>query len=509
VHFTLTSATGQLLDEGDGRIEVAGGAIVVSPQLGQPLRIAPADVVDVGEPAPYVIRLRLREGVVVDLSQMGAMRTQVLAEIGERRVDDTVSTLLLAGVGTPERYPGALDDVDAELRLYDDGLVGIPVSGPPVQVPYSFIEGVVTDAAGYRISVDVGEGASLTVSRLARRTSEFVDLLRRRTTDARGRTAAFLGALMPGLGAIGQRSVAGMLRDGLAARRADLEGVEPTVYASLVAAAAPPERVPCVRALESMGEVWLGFKQRASVQVAAQGTTAWTDHSAGVMTADHGGGGTFAPGLGGMMQAGMADSLLDAGGAGGVMRGLEQGFDGAFGGPGGALLAMSMLGRGGMTGTPTMAGMPGMPGMMGMPTTAGETQAHSPVGHRADVERGTVTPESTDYAALTPAGSESTVMAFLLCVTPSGRILYEVLNEPDHATYVYAAPAERLRVINRALVLIGFRVEAIYSDTSTVGSGYRAAVERLPYLADLRTAFVGRGIHTDGWEQQVRGLAAC
>ena len=47
---------------------------------------------------------------------------------------------------------------------------------------------------------------------------------------------------------------------------------------------------------------------------------------------------------------------------------------------------------------------------------------------------------------------------------------------------------------------------AVYSDASGAGSKYRTAVERLPYLADLRTAFVGRAIHTEGWESQLRSL---
>ena len=61
MRFRLTAPTGQVLDEGEGRAELAGGALVVSPALGQPLRIRPADITEVSEPEPFVVRLRLAD----------------------------------------------------------------------------------------------------------------------------------------------------------------------------------------------------------------------------------------------------------------------------------------------------------------------------------------------------------------------------------------------------------------------------------------------------------------
>jgi hypothetical protein len=60
--------------------------------------------------------------------------------------------------------------------------------------------------------------------------------------------------------------------------------------------------------------------------------------------------------------------------------------------------------------------------------------------------------------------------------------------------------------LNRALALLGFRVEGIYADGSGAGSRYRRAVERLEHLRVLRDAFVGRAIHTDGWAGSLERL---
>ena len=114
--------------------------------------------------------------------------------------------------------------------------------------------------------------------------------------------------------------------------------------------------------------------------------------------------------------------------------------------------------------------------------------------------RGLLVPASTDYGALTATGGRPTVLAFALCLTESGALVYEVLNETDHASYVYRArSADEAVALNRALDLIGFRVSAIYSDADSAGSPYRSAAQRLPALRMLRDAYTGRVIHSDDW----------
>ena len=447
---------------------MVAGALVVSPAFGQPLRVPPADIVSVGESDGYGVRVVLRDGAVLDLAQLGRMRGQVLADLTEARGADDAGTSLLRGVGTPEVFPGAVDDVDGELWLYDDALVTMPGRGDPEKLPYPFIHGVSTDPSGYRLTLHVSGHGPVTVSRLARRTSEFVDLLRARVELAGGRTAAFLGALLPGLGAVALRQVAGLLRDGLAVPRRELDAVDPTVWSALVSAAAAPSRASCLATLSELGELEIGFKQVVSVHRDAVGvTTPWTDPSVRpTFQHDAGGGsfggGSFGGGFGGMWAAGMV--------AGGPPVG--YGFDGPFAAMG-PLLALRMLGSGG----------------------AGGRQ----IQPRADVSRGMLTPESTDYAALTSTGDRPTVLAFVLCRSATGGVAFDVLNEPDRATYVYGA-AEGL---NRALDLVGFQVEAVHDDTAPAGSPYRTAAGRLPALRLLRDAYRGRVEHTDDWTDRL------
>jgi hypothetical protein len=493
MHYRLTAANGEVLDEGDGTAQIEAGAVVVSPSMGQPIRVRPTDIVEVSEPAPYVVRLKLNEGPSLDLSMLGNMRTQLLAEIGDVRTEDTVSTLLLAGIGKPESFPGAVSDVPAEVRLYDDALVTIPQSGTPEQVPYSFIDNVTTDPSGYRVTITVVGGAPMVVSRMAQRTSDFLNLLRKRVSDARGRTAAFLSALLPGLGTIGQRSVAGDLRDGVAGAKHDLDSVDTTVWSALVSAATLPDRLECVAAMEKLGDVYIGFKQWFSVEKPAEGVRAWQDPSH-QPNFDHGGGPTMPGGLGGVLTTGMLmQGPPDVGGGGG--------FGADFGGPMGGMMALGMLG-----GMGRMGGMGGMGGMLG-----GQFAAQHDIKPRANVERGTQTAASTDYSQLsTEAQGDDAlpnILGFCFALTPSKRLVYEVLNVRNHATYVYdCADLDAMRQINRALMLIGFEVEAIYKDATSAGSKYRTAVERLPYLQGIRSALRGRAIHVENWQEQLEKL---
>ena len=516
MHFRLTAASGEVVDEGDGTVAVEAGALTVSPQLGQPLRVAPEQITEVGEPAPFVVRIRLSDGSAVDLSQLGALRTQILAQIGDIRVTDSRAGLVTIGFGESQRFHGAVDDVEADISLYDDGLVAIPVSGPPVQVPYSLIEDVTTDASGYRISISMGDAGTVVVQRLAQMTSQFLTLLRQRATDARGRTGAFLEALLPGLGPLVQRQLAGDLRDGVAVPKATLDGVDPRVWPALLAAAALPERGAGAALIESLGEPALGFHQISSVEVAAEGTTHFAEAGAVESTG---------PGRGqginyGQMEQGMGALMAErfmgvptpgAGGGGPLLGGPPGGAPGmGMGMPG---MGMGMPGMGMGFGAPygAMGGMLAMRMMRGGGawSRGGQTQAQSmfrvPV---APPDAKAQTAAHTDLDALTVSGDQPTIVASLLARTASGTLIYESLNVEDHATYVFHDPSLTLSQLDLALMLIGFHIEVLAGDISGVASRYAVAVQRLPHLTRLAAAFRGRVIHDGSWEAQLRQLLA-
>ena len=113
-----------------------------------------------------------------------------------------------------------------------------------------------------------------------------------------------------------------------------------------------------------------------------------------------------------------------------------------------------------------------------------------------------------DLGALTIAGDDPTIVAFLVASVSSGILVYESLNVSDHATYVFRDATLSMSEFDLDLMLIGFHIEVLAGDVTGPGSRYAEAVRQLPHLARLAAAFRGRAIHGDGWEAQLRGLLA-
>ena len=108
-----------------------------------------------------------------------------------------------------------------------------------------------------------------------------------RLGEARGRTAAFLGSLLPGLDPMSQRSAAALLRDGVAVPAHALDAIHPEISATLLRLATQPERFATVAALAQHADLAIGFKQAASVRVAASGGSAWHDPAQAPHVQDH------------------------------------------------------------------------------------------------------------------------------------------------------------------------------------------------------------------------------
>ena len=317
-----------------------------------------------------------------------------------------------------------------EVRVYDDALLVIGAAGGE-RISFSFVGAV--RVRDYAVTVEVTGRSAVILSRLGRRTDELAALLDDRLREARGRTAAFLGSLLPGLDPMALRTAAGLLRDGVAVPAGPLDAIHPDLAGTLVQVATLPARRDAVADLGRRTNLAIGFKQLVSVRRPAAGVTPWRDHAAAPHIGTHESpGGAFQPGLMGMMGAGiMADGRAGPGGS----FGFGEGY-GAFG----AYWAFRALG----------AGM--------------NARQQRPMTPRPDVTRGSLTPATEDLSALVATGESPTVLAFALGRCP-GRVVYEVLNQPEPMTFVYRADgADGLATINRALDDAGFQAAAVPAD---------------------------------------------
>jgi hypothetical protein len=498
--YRIVSPAGEERENGSGDVAVADGALTLAPSSGATLRVPFAQIASVAEPQPFTVRVVLADGSAIELSRLGTMRTQLLAELRDGRGDDVAAAA--AAVGEAAIFSGLSGDGTAtEIRVYEDALLLLS-GGAAERISFSFIDGVA--AQDYVVTVSVAGGA-VTLSRLGRRTDELVSLLTERLREARGRTSAFLGALLPGLDAMALRDAAGLLRDGVAVPARTLDGIHQDLSGTLLRIATLPDRAEAAAWLAGQTEIALGFRQLASVRRAAVGGTPWRDPAAAPHIGEHESqGGLLRPGLSGALAAEVMSGMGPGGGyAPGGGYGLGGGFGGlgGFGGPGYGGYA----GYGGPFGE--IGGGYGRWGDYwafralgaGMNAQASSGQSR-PMTARANVNRGVLTPETEDLSALTATGADPTVLAFALG-RAGGLVVYEALNVPEPMTFVYRADGDDgLASVNRALDDAGFGPAAVHSDglTAAARSGAGASV--------LARSLVAAVPHDAGWADQIAAV---
>jgi hypothetical protein len=492
-YYRLLSPGGAATEEGSADAAVADGAFVLTPSAGDVLRVPFSQIASVADAEQFTLRVALAQGTMVELSRLGAMRTQLLAELRDGFADAAASTASV--VGKADSFSAIADGQQVELRIYDDALLIVGPAGAE-RVSFCFVQDV--QSANYVIAVQVAGRSPVELTRLGNRTGEFTDALRDRLTTARNRTSAFLGSLLPGLDPMALRQAAGLLRDGVAVPATKLNAIHPELADTLIRLATLPERVPAIAELTRGSDLAVGFRQIASVHKEAVGVTEWQDHSASPHIGQHEShAGSFRTGFAGMMAAGLMSGAYGAGGflPGGGFGG--GGFGGGGFGPGG-------FGQGGYGGYGGFGYGEGYGGY-------GDYWAYRAIGagmttpqqhqmtQRADVTRGRLTPASEDLSALTATGEDPTVLAFVLAST-GDRVIFEILNMAEPATLVFRGSGpDAVAGINRALVDSGFTEPAPEGDLARPA---RPAGQPVVLAEQL----VGQVPHDAQWFSQVRAL---
>ncbi len=491
--YRILSPAGEQREDGSADVKVADGALVLTPSAGAVLRIPFGHIASVAEPEPFTVRVTLADGNAIDLSRLGVMRTQLLAELRDGRGDDAASAA--AAVGEAATFSGLSGGEPAEIRVYDDVLLVVG-SAASDRISFSFVDAV--RPQDYAVTVEVTGRAPVTLSRLGRRTDELAKLLSDRLIQARGRTAAFLGSLLPGLDPMALREAAGLLRDGVAVPASTLNAIHPDLTGTLLQLATLPARQDAAAELARRTDLAIGFKQLASVRRPATGVTPWHDHAATPHIGQHDSpGGTFRPGLMGMLAAEAMSSGPQ------IFAGPQMG-PGAFAGPGGFPGAGASAGPGGMFGFGEgYAAYGSYWAFRALGAGLNTGQQQRPMAGRPDVTRGLLTPQTEDLSALTATGADPTVLAFALGCRP-GHVVYEVLNQPEPMTYVYQAEgADALAAVNRALDDTGFQPSAVHAEGLTAPTR-PAALHAAPSV--LAASLLAQVPHDPQWRDRIAEL---
>jgi hypothetical protein len=118
-----------------------------------------------------------------------------------------------------------------KIRLYETGLVVTPQKGEVIRVPYSDITSVSNDAYSVKMGTELGE--EFLFQKMG---SEFDGFLREFTNvynDLQTEAVSSIKALFPVIDSISLRKVAPLMREGKAAKRADIQAINPKLWEQL------------------------------------------------------------------------------------------------------------------------------------------------------------------------------------------------------------------------------------------------------------------------------------
>ena len=116
--YRLIAAGGTELEAGDGDVAFASGVLELQPAGGAALRIAPAGIASVAEPEPFTVLVTLADGTAVELSRLGRMRTQLLAELRDARGEAAAAQA--RAVGDADRFTAMIAGTPVDLNVFED-----------------------------------------------------------------------------------------------------------------------------------------------------------------------------------------------------------------------------------------------------------------------------------------------------------------------------------------------------------------------------------------------------
>jgi hypothetical protein len=237
-HYELFEEN-NLASSAEARLALDEESLGVMPEGGAARRFSLREITDLTE-ADYRLTLILPENSRVILSRLGRDYENFRRELSSRR-----SALLLGDLLMEEplvmgsvraefvrKNPeGVESSGQAEIRLYQTAIVVIPGFGTPVRVPFSEI--VETSGSDYTFTVKTEYAGDFVFSRLGRDMEPLKCTLSELSQNLSLKVQALVKELMPSADPRAAVRLAGLMKEGRAARRRDIETLGTNLWAEL------------------------------------------------------------------------------------------------------------------------------------------------------------------------------------------------------------------------------------------------------------------------------------
>jgi hypothetical protein len=266
---------------GPGPVRVDGAGIDCDAGPAGPLRLDFGDLASLAR-GDLSVELTLFDGTHIAFDRGGSLDD--LWDLTRARFLARVSTSLRFAPTDPRHtFDGrlALESADgiapllAQVSVTRLGLNYLSDAGSCAQIPFGSLGDAAFDASAYEVTIPVEPGpaarggALLRLSKLARRTEEFLELYRQARGRSRADTARCLEMLAPDLATGSRMALAAELTVGRLVSRERFESLAPGGWQSVWDAAAGRARTPYREALQdltgSAARLWLGLRPYGGV----------------------------------------------------------------------------------------------------------------------------------------------------------------------------------------------------------------------------------------------------
>jgi hypothetical protein len=268
--FQYQEQAGATIQSGSCRLTIEDVNLRLIPEKGQPLALDLGDI-DIFSAGDYELQLKLYTGKTIALQQFGKTFQNLCHDLLEAYRNRLVQCLLLEDLEEIERFEGftQLDSSDysfsspAQIRLYKSNLAVLPEKATGLHWRLSDIDAVDFDEAAYRLELRSG-AERLILTKMAKRTREFIDCLRSAIADLSDNSAGILQSLFPFLSPDQFQQVAQLIREGHATAISKMSAIHPKIEPVLLEKTVDIELKPYFDILRKRmtvkGDLYAGFK---------------------------------------------------------------------------------------------------------------------------------------------------------------------------------------------------------------------------------------------------------
>jgi hypothetical protein len=269
--YVLVNGSEKEISSGECDASINKEYLIINQKFGEILPFHLRDIIRIEE-ENYRIILSLTAKEKLTLFSLGYCFEDFLRTLTDQRNDVIVKDLLMNETARESDIEmefihiseqGSKEENDSgKIRLYETGLVVMPKKCEVFRIPYSDITKVQPEDQDVRISTESGE--QLFVKKLGSEHDHFIESLSNIYRELQNKAVSSLKTLLPDADPITLRKIANIMREGRAARRVDIETINPRVWNQLekrITTIGLSESYNFLKELAHQERICIGFKR--------------------------------------------------------------------------------------------------------------------------------------------------------------------------------------------------------------------------------------------------------